>query len=289
MTSRPYAAVQRRRPQRGFVLLLVLSILVLLSAIALHLSAAGRTEARIAFNLVANAKAESLADAGISRAVFGLLDPIPERRWELDGTAHRIKLQGGTATVTLRDENDKINPNLAPEGLMFALLQAVGVEQDHARHLAAAIADWVSPGTVARPFGAKAPEYADAGLPYGPPNAPLESIGELARVLGMTPEILDALRPYLSVFSIVAIPNPQSAAPAVQQAIEMYRSSSAALGLTGIVQSAKRAGRPIVAVTVAARTENGAVFIREAVFRLESQAPKGYVLLAWQRGDLAEK
>lgn len=280
------AARPRDLRQRGFVLLLVLSILVLLAAIALHLSAAGRTEARIAFNLVGNAKAESLADAGVSRAVFGLLDPAPERRWALDGIAHRIKLQGGTATVTLRDENEKINPNLAPEKLMFALLEAVGVEPDHARHLAAAIADWVAPGTVARPFGAKAAEYANAGLSYGPPNAPFESIGELGRVLGMTPEILDALRPYISIFSIVPIPDPEGAAPIVQQAIETYRSAS---GLAGIVQSPRRGGRLIAAVTVTARTESGAIFIRKAVFRLEPQAPKGYVLLAWERGELPEK
>lgn len=278
-----------RLRQRGFALLLVLWVLVLLSAIALHLSSIGRTEARIAFNLVANAKAESLADGGVARAVFALLDSNPEQRWVPDGIAREIRLPGGTATITVRDENGKINPNIAPEGLLFALLQAIGVDQDRARRLAAAIADWISPAAVARPFGAKAVEYSNAGLTYGPPNAPFESIDELGRVLGMTPEILAALLPYLSTFSTAAIPDPEAAAPVVQRAIEMFRGTSAVPGVGGAFQGRARAAISVVAVSVAARTQTGAVFIRESVLRLEPQVPKGYVVLAWRQGELPEK
>lgn len=274
------------RRQRGFILLLVLWVLVLLSAIALHLSSIGRTEARIAFNLVANAKAEALADSGVARAVFGMLDPNPEQRWAVDGVAREIRLQGGTAAVTLRDENTKINPNIAPEGLMFALFQAAGVDQDRARHLAAAIADWITPGQTARPFGAKAAEYSNAGLTYGPPGAPLESPDELARVLGMTPDILAAVRPYLSTFSTAAVPDPDAAAPLVQRAVEIFRGASV---VSSINRLATRGGTPgIVAVSVIARTDKGAVFIRDAVLRVEPQIPKGYVLLAWRQGELLE-
>lgn len=273
--------------RRGFILLLVLWVLVLLSAIALHLSSIGRTEARIAFNLVANAKAESLADSGVARAVFGLLDPNPEQRWALDGIARQIRLHGGTAAVTLRDENTKINPNIAPEGLMSALFQAAGVDQDRARHLAAAIADWISPGPVARPFGAKAAEYGNAGLTYGPPGAPLESVDELGRVLGVTPEILAAVRPYLSTFSTAAVPDSEAVPPLVQRAVEIFRGASAVSSVTRLGVRGTIPG--IVAVSVVARTDKGAVFIREAVLRVEPQVPKGYVLLAWRQGELPEQ
>ena len=283
----PRGLARHARRERGFILLVVLWVLVLLAAIALHLSSIGRTEARIAFNLVANAKAESLADGGIARAVFGLLDPNPDQRWAADGIARQIRLQGGTATITIRDENTKINPNLAPEGLMFALLQEAGVDPDRARHLAAAIADWISPGPTARPFGAKAAEYNSAGLAYGPPGAPLESVDELARVLGMSPEILAALRPSLSTFSTAAVPDPATAAALVQRAVERFHGGTVAAGtsLAGI-----RGGIPgVVGVSVVARTDTGAVFVRDAVLRVEPQAPKGYVLLAWRQGALPEQ
>jgi general secretion pathway protein K len=246
----------------------------------LRLASAGRVEARIALNLVSNAKAEALADAGVSRAAYSLLQ---EEGWALDGTPYEVRLPGGSATIELRDENGKINPNLAPEKLTGALLMAAGVPGEQAQHLAAAIADWVSPGTVARPFGAKAAEYSSAGLAYGPPGAPIESVGELARVLGMTPEILVALRPYLSTFSRVAIPDPRYASAAVQSAIELYRASA---GGTSLMPGL--AATSVVAVSVIARTGN-AVFVREAVLKLDPQAPAGYVVLDWRRGDLPER
>ena len=281
------ALARHARRERGFVLLIVLWVLVLLSAIALHLTSIGRTEARIAINLVANAKAESLADGGVARAVFGLLDPNPDQRWAADGIERQIRIQGGTTTITIRDENTKINPNLAPEGLMFALLLEAGVEQDRARHLAAAIADWISPGPAARPFGAKAAEYNSAGLTYGPPGAPFESADELGRVLGMTPDILVALRPYLSTFSTAAVPESPSAAPLVHRAVERFRGTSAASGVTRLGVGGAIPG--VVAVSVVAHADAGAVFIREAVLRVEPQALKGYVLLAWRQGELPEQ
>jgi general secretion pathway protein K len=43
-------------------------------------------------------------------------------------------------------------------------------------------------------------EYGAAGLDYGPPHAPLERLDELGRVLGMTPAVLAAMKPHLTLF-----------------------------------------------------------------------------------------
>jgi hypothetical protein len=63
----------------------VLWTLVLIAFIVEHLTASGRTEIRIASNLVANAVAQSAADGAIFEAVFNLSGPQPHRRWPVDG------------------------------------------------------------------------------------------------------------------------------------------------------------------------------------------------------------
>ncbi len=67
------AARQRRAPQRGLALVTVLWVLMLLSLVAASFMATTRTEINLTRNLIENAKAEALADAGVYRAVYGPL------------------------------------------------------------------------------------------------------------------------------------------------------------------------------------------------------------------------
>jgi general secretion pathway protein K len=71
----------RRDDARGFALILVLWIAALLAVIAASLVSSGRTEARLARNLVENAKAEALADGAVQRTVMGLLALDPDQAW----------------------------------------------------------------------------------------------------------------------------------------------------------------------------------------------------------------
>ena len=67
------AVRQRRAPQRGIALLVVLWVLVLLSLMAASLTRTSRTEINLARNLIETAQAEALADAGVYRAVWDLV------------------------------------------------------------------------------------------------------------------------------------------------------------------------------------------------------------------------
>lgn len=67
------------------------------------------------------------------------------------------------------DENGKINLNLADVALLSAFLKALGEDEAQARQLAGAIVDWRDEDSLLQPGGgAEAPDYAAAGLPYGP-------------------------------------------------------------------------------------------------------------------------
>ena len=52
-----------------------------------------------------------------------------------------------------------------------------------------------TPTTCKRPNGAEAPDYQAAGSKYVPTNAPFESVGELQRVLGVTPALMARIAP----------------------------------------------------------------------------------------------
>src|ERR1700722_14206456 len=108
----------RRRTERGFALLFVLWFLVLLSAVAIHLTSSSRVEIALARNTVGAAKAEALADAALVRAAFSLGDPRPEIGWDADGTPHRLMMRDGEAEIVAEDENGRINPNLASRDLL---------------------------------------------------------------------------------------------------------------------------------------------------------------------------
>ncbi len=61
------------RSSRGLALVTVLWVLVLLSLMAASFTAATRTDINLTRNLIENAQAESLAEAGLARAILGLL------------------------------------------------------------------------------------------------------------------------------------------------------------------------------------------------------------------------
>src|SRR5262245_29897049 len=100
-----------------------------------YLVVGGRAETAIARNNRAAASAEALADAGIARMVFNQTDPVAANRWKLDGAEHRFALPGGEVSIRLQDETQKINPNMASETLLAALLEVRGVNRTAARHL----------------------------------------------------------------------------------------------------------------------------------------------------------
>jgi type II secretory pathway component PulK len=89
---------------RGFALLIVLWTLVLIAFVVAQVTAAGRTEIRIAGNLAANAAAQAAADGAIYEAIFHLADPRPEQRWALDGSEHALRIGQSRITLRLEDE-----------------------------------------------------------------------------------------------------------------------------------------------------------------------------------------
>ena len=144
MTARPSAIAAACRRSGGFALIIVLWTLVLIAFIVAHVTASGRTEIRIAGNLVAQTRLpKRRLTARYTPAIFNLLDPSPEQRWPLDGTLHELTIGSSRVMVQLEDEAGRINPSTASPALLEALLRVTGSDPESARRLAAAIGEWV--------------------------------------------------------------------------------------------------------------------------------------------------
>ena len=256
---------------RGFALLIVLWAVVLLALLGTGLAATGRTEVQIAASLRAAAAAEAAADGAVYEAAFHLLDP--DQPWAADGRERVVLIADASVTVRIDNQAGKVSPNLAEPDLLRVLLRRLGTDTQTASRLSDAIADWRFPGSQPRPNGAKSPQYLAAGLDYGPPGTPFTDLDELGSVLGMTPDLLARMRPYLSV-QVDMPPDPAVAAAPVRQALQ---------DLGGAPPRAD-APRPLrtILVTARANRKTGGSFTRRATLRLGSTAREAPVLiLTW--------
>lgn len=261
---------------RGFAIVIVLWAFVLIGVIVIHVTAAGRTELRIAGNVAVNAAAQAAADGAIYQAIFHLIDPRPDERWRLDGSTHELHVNNSRVTLKLENEAARINPNVAPPALLKALLGASSSDPEQAAALALAIADWTGASTGPRPLTGINTELRAAG--YDPPGAPLESIEELGHVRGMTPSLVESLRPHLTLFG-PAIPDVAGADPVVVRAVaeaEIVSDPSPALAI------ADPSGVLTARISATAHGTGNAVANRIAIARIGPRLPHGYALLAWE-------
>jgi general secretion pathway protein K len=291
------------RRQRGVALILVIWVSVLLTVIASSFIVERRTETLIVRNSVSMARAEAIADAGVYRALYEVYRTNnPVDAWKRDGTPYEWNLDEVPVRIEMRDESAKIDINTASDALLRGLLLSVGLPDDEASRLLAAILDWRDLDSLKRPNGAEEPEYRAAGLTYKPANAPFQTIEEIQLVLGMRPEIYRRIAPSITVFSRQTGVNPQLASREVLLAIP---------GMTAEVvdqyiaqrEAARAAGQPLpvfqqagaytagytmlATIRSEARLDDGTVFTREAVALLRPSPRKPVSFLAWRESTAA--
>jgi len=191
-----------RNAQSGIALVLALWLTVLLTVIASGFAFSMRSEALATRNAVSLAQARAIADGAVERTAFELMRPRVADTWTFDGQAHRWTEGDATVVAVAVDEAAKIDINAAPDLLLKNMLMNIGgLEEPSAAALVDAIVDWRDPDDLRRPNGAELPEYRAANSKYVPANAPFETIGEAARVLGMTPAVFRRIAAVITVYS----------------------------------------------------------------------------------------
>ncbi|HEX7327306.1 MAG TPA: hypothetical protein VF428_02060 [Casimicrobiaceae bacterium] len=303
---RHYAAPRRRpaprrraapRRQSGIALIMALWLTVLLTAIASGFVFSMRTDALSARNAISLAQAQEVADGAVMRTAFELMRPTMAASWKPDGTVHRWTDGNASVTVVAVDEGSRIDINAAPDPLIKSLLMQVGGMDDaSASALVDAIADWRDPDDLRRPNGAEATDYKAAHLNYGPANAPFETVGEVSRVLGMTPAVFARIRDAITVYShlpgvdtatagravLLALPG---ATPDVVDAFIAQRADALAQGLPPprfpLAQGYAGGAPSVWRIHAQATLTDGVTFARDAVLRRSPDPRQPPITLAW--------
>jgi general secretion pathway protein K len=283
--------------QSGIALVMALWLTVLLTALASGFAFSMRSEALATRNAVSMARARALADGAVERTAFELMRPRVANAWTADGEVHRWMDGDATIVATAVDEAARIDLNTAPDALLKNLLIVEGgLEEQAAAALVDAIADWRDPDDLRRANGAEAPEYRAANLKYVPSNAPFETVGEAARVLGMTPAVFRRIAPLVTVYSrqpgvnaatagrdvLLALPN------ATAETVDAYidqRAQALANKLPVPAFAPAQAFRsgpvPVWRIRAEVSLPDGVTFVREAVLRPSTDAQRPLIALAW--------
>jgi general secretion pathway protein K len=291
---------------RGIALISVLWITGLLAVMAASFASSTRTETRLARNQEENAKAEALADAGVHRAVFGLLDSDPATAWRAGGNAYAFSLGEGDVQVWVEDEDGKIDLNGAPLQLLAGLFVTLGLPEEDAQLMADRIGDFRDEDSEPEPLGAEDDAYVDAGLAQGAADRPFAMESELLRVLGMTQSLYERVRPYVTVYSgaegvdVTRAPRPVlEALPGITpSAVEALLNAGREVDPFSLIEDQQLLAefetfvvpsREVVfTIRALGRTRGGGRFLRQAVIELDPGREQPFLIYGWSRGTLPD-
>lgn len=285
---------------QGFVLMLVIAILLLVSMLAASFSAHLQVETRSTSWLSEQAHLKATAQAAIFRALLGVSSKNKQQRWLADGRTYHFNWEGKPVRIQIRSESGKIDLNLAPRALLLGLFEQT-LPQHNANTLADRLADWLDHDDIPLPQGAEAKAYQRAGLTHRPSNGPLHSIDELSQVLGFDHHMLEKLRPHISIYArrpridvtaataqvIAALPGIEQslARQFVQQrenAIQSNEQIDISL-LQGVQQYIDSSGsHQVVSITAEINNNHGQTYKEQAIIRLQLRQGSGYRILSWQ-------
>lgn len=200
--------------EKGSILLIALWLLVILSGIAVGVTATVRTDAQISRNLIDDAEARHLAQAAINRMVLDLLSDADGERKRAG--RHSVDVFGTKVEVSVVDECGKIDLNTA-WGLLIDGLAKILQPPDEPVDIGQAILDWRDPDRQRRLKGGEIDDYA--GRTYRPRDGVFDSVEELQLVLGMTPDLYARMEPLVTVDCLAAGIDPVLAPRGVLEAV----------------------------------------------------------------------
>lgn len=204
---------RRRENEKGIALLVTLLILVLVVALVHEVFRIGAQSAQTGAYGRDSIRCVLLAEAGTGAARIALRVDARDNQYDtLDEIWSRaalpITLGDGEVVVTIEDEERKINLNrlmlpngIAPDDRRLAvfqrLLDTLGID----RAVADAVVDWLDSDENPRVGGAESAYYLGLPNPYRAKNDLFDTIGELRLVRGVTDEVFEKLRPFVTVSS----------------------------------------------------------------------------------------
>lgn len=181
--------------RKGFALVLVLGIMVLLAILAAGIAFSVRSEINVAGEFTDRVRARYLAYAGLQRALSELsldnpgVDGYAETWSELRSDEEGWEFEDGVFVVRVTDETGKLNINTADRDTLVAFFTQITGDSAQAEEIADAVIDWRDADDEPELLGAESDYYLNLEQPYRAKNAPFDSPFELLLVRGITKDI----------------------------------------------------------------------------------------------------
>lgn len=195
------------RSRDGFALVAALWVVVAVGAVGLDWGLRARMQRLATANAVESATARAAAESGLALARARLervlvgsaagMDPWHDPAALLGDSVHARA--GVRYLIRVSDLGTRLNLNRASQEELRRLLVALRLDAGRADRIAQSAADWRDADDLHRARGAERIWYLRAGSDALPRNGPFQSVEELRHVREMTPELMDRLRPYLTV------------------------------------------------------------------------------------------
>lgn len=271
-----------RSGSRGYVLLMVLVALVLLSLVATRFGGRVDAEREHARRAIEETEAEIVGKSVLAAALYWLsTSPINQNgvgdglnsQWIADGRWYRL---GPRAFASLQDERGLVSVNYPSSKALRQLLINEGVDLRELDRLIDILADYVDADQLRRLNGAEREEYAALGLP-GPRNDFLRSVEELCQLPAWSErqELCARLAPLLST-RVSPLLNPNTS-PAKVMAALLPGASAAQLQLF----ESLRKGAPFLDGTAATARTGLSLDVDDYVFHASDE----YRLQIWVEGQ----
>lgn len=214
-------------PRRnGFVVVVVLCMVMLLSVLLLGFNYKSRTNLHVVDGLRKSEQALNSARAGLNIAIAIIRDTndIHTNRTLLDliSGEKTFAVGDGECSITIAEENSRLNINLLKDKdgkldrtrteQLLRLIDLLNREQTGHSHigysLVSSIIDWTDsddevtnlPFIQHENLGAESSYYSKLQVPYSCKNAPLDTTEELLLVKGITQDVFERIRDYVTVY-----------------------------------------------------------------------------------------
>jgi general secretion pathway protein K len=195
--------------QRGLALITAVLVVAIVATVAAYLALGQQVWLRQTENLADRAQSESLRQAALDWIALLLTRDAAQNKVDDLGELWAKQLpplpaEGGMIAVSISDAQGRFNlnnllrggnPSAADIGVFQRLLTALGLDPT----LTDALIDWMDANSDRLPGGAEDVDYLALPHPYRAANQPLTSVDELRLVRGFTPDIVEKLRPYVTV------------------------------------------------------------------------------------------
>ncbi len=232
---------------RGIALVMVIWMLVILVVLAAELTVSAKSDVSAVRNFKEDRQAYFIAKAGVEMAFKEMLadsdyhyylngqlvfarhgdEASPPEFAPRDG----IALGGGLLSYAIRDGNEKLSLNALAHNdgqlrLLFQILFPKGAKDGETA--VDSIQDWVDADELHRANGAESDYYETLDPPYRAKNGDFDTMGELRKVKGISPEIYAALDNVVTAYPVSRL-NPNTASETALVAEGMPPEKAAAL------------------------------------------------------------